>query len=197
MDHLDDDLVAAINRYLLIRTPLKPAHLCFVFGTRPGAEEFAQETARLWLNGYFEYVLISGGATPGGDEPEAMMLRRMIIEQGVPRSVILTEDRATNTGENVIFSLPILDSEIGLDRIDTVIAVGKLSTSRRYLMTLQQHWPEVRKMLAPVNYHPVSRSRWMDDDELRGRVLNEWSKLEPYQQKGFIAELQPETCHIL
>lgn len=197
MDPLDADLIAAINRYLLIRTPLEPANLCFVFGTRPGAEAFAEETARLWLGGHFEYCLISGGITPGGAEPEALMLRRMIIRQGVPGSVIMIEDRATNTGENVAFSLPILDREIGLHRIEKLIAVGKLCTSRRYLMTLQQHWPEVGKMLAPVNFHPVPPTRWMDHQELRDRILREWSKLEPYQQKGFITELQSETCHIL
>jgi len=197
MNDLAPDLVRAINRYLLIRTPVQPAKLCFVFGTRHGEEMFAQEISKLWQAHYFEHVLISGGVTPGADAPEALVLSRRLIELGVPASVILVEIEATNTGENVIFSLPILERAIGLQKIDTLIAVGKLCTSRRYLMTLQRHWPEVMKMLLPVNYHPVDRSHWMEDEELRARILNEWSKFEPYQQKGFITELQSATCQLL
>ena len=80
---------------------------------------------------------------------------------GMPSSAILTETKATNTGENVAFSLPILEHEIGLHQIDTLIAVGKLCSSRRYLMTLQRHWPEVIKMLLPISLSS-SRSIMLD-----------------------------------
>ena len=197
MDDVDHSLIKAINRYLLIRTPIRPAKLCFVFGTRRGVDAFVREVARLWHAGFFEHALVSGGMTPGGNAPEALVLRDHLLELGMPSSAILTETNATNTGENVAFSLPILEREIGLHQIDTLIAVGKLCSSRRYLMTLQRHWPEVVKMLLPIHYHPVDRSCWMEDEELRRRVFYEWSKIEPYRRKGFIAELQPETCELL
>jgi hypothetical protein len=197
MDALNHGLIRAINRYLLVKTPIRPAKLCFVFGTRRGVEAFACRISGLWRAGYFEHAIISGGVTLGRKEAEAVVLRRRLIELGVPDSVILVETLATNTGENVALSLPILDREIGLHRIESLIAVGKFCASRRYLMTLQRHWPDVVKMLLPIHYHPVDRSRWMEDDELRCRILKEWSKIELYRQKGYLAELQSETCCLL
>ena len=186
---VDPELINAINHYLLVRTEIVPADLCFVFGTRHGVLEFADETARLWHEQYFPHVLISGGATLGEVRSEASVIRGLLIERGVDAEAILVEERATNTGENVEFSLPIIDEAIGLSNVESVIAVGKFRTSRRYLMTLQRHWPEVQKMLVPVHYHDVEPDCWMEHPELCKAVIAEWERLVPYFQKGFLAEV--------
>ena len=186
---LDAALVEEINRRHLIATALEPADLLFVFGARQGVAEFVEDAARLWREGYYRHAMVTGGSTPGGDADEATVLKELMIEAGVPAEAILTEHAATNTGENVILSLPILNRRIGLSNIASVIALGKVCTSIRYLMTLQRHWPQVRKMLWPVNYfgHPVAD--WPDHPLARGRVLSEWRKIEPYRAAGFIADL--------
>ena len=186
---LTEDLIDEINHRHLVRTPLTPADLLFVFGTRHGVVEFVDQAAELWRGGFYRWAIVSGGRTPGGPQDEAAVLSRLMIEAGVPRDVILTEHDATNTGENVVFSLPILQSRLGLDNIRSVIALGKVCTSARYLMTLERHWPGVRKMLAPVNYfsHPVEE--WPQRPEMRAKVLAEWSKIEPYKAAGYIVEL--------
>ena len=99
------------------------------------------------------------------------MLRRAIVQAGVPDNIVLIEPRATNTGENVIFSLPIIDTHVGRKNIRSVIALGKVCTSVRYLMTLQRHWPEVEKMLFAVNYfgHPIAD--WPRHPVTRERIL--------------------------
>jgi uncharacterized SAM-binding protein YcdF (DUF218 family) len=186
---LDPALIEAINRYLLVRTDIEPADLCFVFGTRTGVNEFADETTRLWSGGFFPRVLISGGVTPGDGRSEAIVMREKLIERGVSSDVIFMEERATNTGENVEFSLPVIERAMGLANVKSLIAIGKFRTSRRYLMTLQRHWPEVRKMFVPVHYHNVAPERWMDHAALRDGVLAEWARIVPYFEKGFIQEV--------
>jgi uncharacterized SAM-binding protein YcdF (DUF218 family) len=186
---LDPDLANAINNYLLVRTGIEPADLCFVFGTRHGVCEFADETARLWRGGYFPRVLISGGMTPGDTRSEAAVMRDLLIERGVALDAILVEERATNTGENVEFSLPVIDQVLGLSNVGSLIAIGKFRTSRRYLMTLERHWPEVQKMLIPIHYHDVPAERWMEHPELREEVLAEWRRIVPYFEKGFMREV--------
>jgi uncharacterized SAM-binding protein YcdF (DUF218 family) len=183
-----DDLVREINTRLLVQTPLRPADLLFVFGTREGVDEFVEAIARLWRDGFCRHILISGGPTWNNNDAEAIVLQRGVINAGVPESVILLEPRATNTGENVVFSLPIIDAQIGLQDINSVIALGKVCTSVRYLMTLQRHWPEVEKMLFAVNYfgHPIEA--WPQHAITRERILREWRKLEPYKAAGFIAD---------
>jgi hypothetical protein len=93
-----------------------------------------------------------------------------------------------NTGENVIFSLPVIDQALGLANIRSVICLGNSWTARRYPMTLQRHWPEVEKMLVMVDSFRTPRALWHTDAEFSRRMLNEWDKIEPYKAKGFIAE---------
>ena len=185
---ISDDLVRAINTRHLVQTPLKPADLLFVFGTREGVDEFVEAIVKLWRDGYCRHILISGGPTWSNPDTEAFVLRRALLQAGVPDAAILIEPRATNTGENVIFSLPIIERRIGLRNIRSVIALGKVCTSVRYLMTLQRHWPEVEKMLVAVNYfgHPIAQ--WPEHAAARERIMREWHKLAPYKAAGFIAD---------
>ena len=93
-----------------------------------------------------------------------------------------------NTGENVIFSLPVIDAALGLKNIRSVICLGNTWTARRYPMTLHRHWPRWRRCWSRST---VLRRRGRSGTpirEFRIRMLREWDKIEPYMAKGFIAE---------
>jgi uncharacterized SAM-binding protein YcdF (DUF218 family) len=126
--------------------------------------------------------------TAGSRSSECAVIKPLMAQGGIPAGRILEEHRATNTGENVTFSLPVIDAAIGLNKIRRVICLGNTWTGRRYAMTLHRHWPEVEKMLLTVDNFAVPRDRWHEHPELRRRVLAEWDKIEPYKAKGFIAE---------
>ena len=183
--------IAEISAMHLIDTPLKPADLLFVFGTREDVGRRVDEAARLWREGMFRWSIVSGGVTPGSALSECGIIKAAMVARGIPPERILEEHRSTNTGENVIFSLPILESALGLNNIHSVICLGNTWTARRYPMTLQRHWPEVEKMLITVDSFDTPRSRWHTDPEFRRRVLAEWDKIEPYKARGFIAEWPP------
>lgn len=187
LNPIDSDLVERINREHVIETPVRPADLLFVFGTRHGVPEFIAEAVRLWQAGYYRHAIVSGGATAGNSEPEALVIKRGMVDGGVPAELVLTETAATNTGENVIFSLPILDKHLGLKNVSSLIAIGKLWASRRYLMTLQRHWPEVDKMFLAIEWLGAGRSDWHLYPFGRERMLREYSKIGPYLEHGFIA----------
>jgi uncharacterized SAM-binding protein YcdF (DUF218 family) len=180
--------IAEINTSHLITTPLRPADLLFVFGTRHDEVLRAEAACRLWHEKLFRQAIVSGGVMPGSHLSECAVIKPLMVQGGVPANVILEEHRATNTGENVIFSLPIIDAALGLKNVRSVICLGNTWTGRRYAMTLQRHWPEVEKMLATVDHFATPRERWHEDGEFRRRVLAEWDKIEPYKAKGFIAE---------
>ncbi len=180
--------IAAINARHLVETPLRPADLLFVFGTREDADLRVDEACRLWRKGFFRWAIVSGGLTPGADRSECEIIVGAMVARGIPDHVILREDRAKNTGENVIFSLPIIDAAIGLANIRSVICLGNTWTARRYPMTLHRHWPEVEKMLLTVDRFATPRARWHTDLEFARRMLHEWRKIEPYKAMGYIAE---------
>ena len=183
-----EDEVAAINARHLVDTPLQPADLLFVFGTRQDVDERVAEAARLWRGGYFRWAIVSGGVTPGAALSECEIMMEAMISRGVPAGIVLREDRAMNTGENVIFSLPIIEAAIGLKNIRSVICLGNTWTARRYPMTLHRHWPDVEKMLVMVDSFKTPRSLWHTDPEFSRRMIGKWDKIEPYKASGFIAE---------
>lgn len=182
------DEIAEINRTHLIDTPLRPADLLFMFGTREDVALRADTAARLWREGYFRWSIVSGGVTPGSEQSECTVIKAAMVAAGIPADIVLEEHRAMNTGENMIFSLPIIDAALGLQNIRSVICHGNTWTARRYPMTLHRHWPEVDKMLLTVDSFATPRELWHTDDEFRRRVLHEWDKIEPYKANGFIAE---------
>lgn len=182
------DEIAEINRTHLIDTPLRPADLLFLFGTREDVALRAATAAQLWREGYFRCSIVSGGVTPGSEQSECTIIKAAMVDAGIPADRILEEHRAINTGENVIFSLPIIDAALGLHTIRSVICLGNTWTARRYPMTLHRHWPEVTKLLLTVDSFAMPRTRWHTDAEFRRRVLHEWDKIEPYKARGFIAE---------
>jgi len=180
--------IAEINARHLIDTPLKAADLLFVFGTREDVARRADEAVRLWRKGFFRWSIVSGGVTPGSDRSECEIIKAAMVAGGIPRRRILEEHRATNTGENVMLSLPVIEAALGLANICSVICLGNTWTARRYPMTLHRYWPEVEKMLVTVDSFETPRSLWHTDPVFRRRVLAEWDKIEPYKAKGFIAE---------
>ena len=180
--------IAEISARHFVVTPIKPADLLFVFGTREDVAQRADEAFRLWREGLFRWSIVSGGVTPGATLSECAVIKTAMVERGVPPDRILEEHRAMNTGENVIFSLPVLEAALGRAHIRSVICLGNTWTARRYPMTLHRHWPEVEKMLITVDSFETPPALWHTDPEFRTRVLCEWDKIEPYKAKGFIAE---------
>jgi len=118
-----------------------------------------------------------------------------MVARGIPPERILEEHRSTNTGENVIFSLPVLESALGLNNIRSVICLGNTWTARRYPMTLQRHSPEAATALARGGEDADHRRQFFN---IAGALAyrsgvpppraREWDKIEPYKARGFIAD---------
>src|SRR5271169_2076680 len=75
--------IAAINAQQLIATPLRPADLLFVFGTREDVALRAAEACRLWREGYFRWSIVSGGLTPGSELSECAVIKAEMVEGGI------------------------------------------------------------------------------------------------------------------
>ncbi len=187
MDTLDPAEIARIERDHCLHHDEEAADLAFVFGNRVAAGTMAGSAASFFRRGLVPRILVSGGLTPGGAEPEAEVIAANLRAAGVPDTALLLERRATNTGENVAFSLPIL-AEAGLVGARRVVCIGLFCTGRRYAMTLHRHWPAPEKRCCAVEYGPVRRGSWHLDPAARARVLGEVAKVPLYLAAGFIAE---------
>jgi uncharacterized SAM-binding protein YcdF (DUF218 family) len=179
---------ARIGRYMLVRTVVEPADLCFVFGTRDGVDAYVDTVATHFHAGYFPRIVIAGGDT-GGGIAESDDIKARLVTRNIDAAAIICERASTNTGENVTMAMPLIDREIGLENIRTLIAVGKISSSRRFLMTLKRHWPKPKRMLLPVNFFSADAEHWWADEASRTRVMREWNKIPGYIERGFLTEL--------
>ena len=100
-----------------------------------------------------------------------------------------------HTGENVRFGRARVAETMDLAAIRSVVVIGKIGSARRYLMTLQKHWPGLRMSLAPVNYFGVPAERWHEHAEFRARVLSEFDKIPRYTAEGFLEEIDGCTAY--
>jgi hypothetical protein len=178
-----------IGRHVMPVVPLATCDIGFLFGTRHGVEEFCDEAFGLWRRGMFAKLLISGGATSGQAETEADIIGARLRQLGMPASAMILEHAATNTGENVILGLAKLRESISPSSIGSVLAIGKICSTRRYAMTLEKHWPGLRLSCWGVNYFGVSTDNWFTHDEFRRRVIDEFIKIPHYLERGFLCDL--------
>ncbi|HEX9119102.1 MAG TPA: hypothetical protein VF840_01035, partial [Terriglobales bacterium] len=63
--------------------------------------------------------------------------------------------------------------------------IGKICSTRRYLMTLQRHWPGLNMSVCLVNYFGIPADRWHEHAEFRARVLSEFDKMPRYLAAGY------------
>jgi uncharacterized SAM-binding protein YcdF (DUF218 family) len=94
--------IADINARHLISTPLKPADLLFVFGTREDVARRADEAFRLWREGFFRWSIVSGGVTPGSRLSECEIIKTAMVARGIPPERILEEHRDQHRRERLL-----------------------------------------------------------------------------------------------
>jgi uncharacterized SAM-binding protein YcdF (DUF218 family) len=183
-----DDL-QRIAEYIMPSFPACASDLGFLFGTRHGVPEFCEAAHGLWQDGMFSRLLVSGGRTGSSPLAEADIIAERLIRLGIPEGAIILETAATNTGENVRFGRARVAEVMDLAAIRSVVVIGKICSTRRYLMTLQRHWPGLRLSVCPVNYFSIPAERWHEHEEFRARVLTEFAKIPRYLAEGFLEEI--------
>lgn len=190
---LRPDKIAEITAYLDVTTPLPDqADLLFVFGSRQ--MEPAQIAAELFLSGKAPCVVLTGGINRYTGHNEAEAHRDYLVSQGVPAENIIVENRSTNTLENVIFALPLIEAIMPLHSIRSTLAVCKWMHSRRALMTLKRHMPQGVRYYAHT-YAPegVTRENWHGHPRAESaNVLKNWENIPRYLERGHLAEITRE-----
>jgi len=139
-----DELAQTLWKYHHMNHELQPADIIFVLCSHD--LRVADYAVELYKKGLAPYIVFSGGIAHKGDlvetpweEPEAEVFAERSITLGVPQEHIIIENKATNCGENVLFSEKILQEKN--ISYNTIIAVQKPYMERRAYATLMKHWP--------------------------------------------------------
>ena len=185
---LSAEFKKAVTDYLLVETELAPADIAIVFGSN-GRKALAERAASLYKKRMVRKIVVTGGFKGVFKETEARDIHKRLLKMGIPDHDIFIENKARNTGENVIYSKKLVERKLGLKKVRSIIAVGNVTASRRFLMTLKRHWPDAFVMMAPANPYPVKKERWYTLQKFRCNVIKQYKKIPGYFEKDFIREV--------
>jgi uncharacterized SAM-binding protein YcdF (DUF218 family) len=148
----------------------------------------AERGAELYLQGWAPMMIFSGGLGRGTEgvwtQTEADKFADIAESIGVPREVILIENKSTNTGENILFTQKLL-KEKGLDP-QSFIIVQKPYMERRSFAVFKIRWPEKKFV---VTSPQISFEDYPNDEILLEDVINimvgDLQRIKIYPEKGF------------
>ncbi len=181
-----------ITDYIFLDDTDLKGDIAFVFGTWNAWKGSVEKAVGLYKNASVPKMIFSGGINEKSGVVEGEAMAEEAIKLGVIRSDVLIENRSTNTLENVLFSLEVIDKELGLQNIKVITAVVKNYHARRALMTLRKHIPPHIRLKAAAytsDYYPFNAENWMESDLGKEKVFEEVEKIKIYLAKGDLAEL--------
>jgi uncharacterized SAM-binding protein YcdF (DUF218 family) len=152
----------------------------------------AERGAELFLDGWAPLLIFSGGlgtiTRHLWSEPEADQFAAIAERMGVPRERMLTENRSTNTGENVLFTKQLLAVR-GLDP-QSFILVQKPYMERRSYATFMKVWPEKRAIVtSPKVSLDEYLERYSNDtlstDDVVSIMVGDLQRVKRYAELGF------------
>jgi uncharacterized SAM-binding protein YcdF (DUF218 family) len=121
-----------------------------------------------------------------GHISEAREIAGKLAASGVPMECLMLEEKAGNTGENVIYSRALAG-----ESVSELFVIGKVYAKRRYAMTIRAQWPEIRRLSCfDVNYFGVAKHDWRSHPEMHDRILCEAMKIPVYLARGYLKEVQ-------
>lgn len=143
-------------------------------GRRPSRtlDARTRHAARLYLKGDLDLLIPTGGL---GEHPpsEAEVMRRILLEEGVPEAAILLEEKAASTWDSALL-VSRMARELGVDEVLAVTdPLHCVRTVAAFAETGLVAWPE------PVYSSPMWRKKW----SRRGQLAREAGALLWYRAR--------------
>lgn len=187
------ELASKIWDYHKLNHTLKPADAILVLCSHD--ERVAERSAELYNSGLAPLVIFSGGAgaitKQLWQEPEAERFARIAIAAGVPKDSVLTENKSTNTGENVRFTRQMLET-LGVE-LQKFLLVQKPYMERRSYATFRKFWPEKEVLVTSpqISFEDYLRNYTnsaLTSSDVIGIMVGDLQRIRLYPARGFQIE---------
>lgn len=152
----------------------------------------AKRCAELYVGGYADYVIFSGGlgkiTQKLWNKSEAEKFAEIAIALGVPKERIYVESNSTNTGDNLIFTKFLIEKN-NLS-INTFIVVTKPCAERRIKATFEKQMSEFSAIytsptLSFDEYMQIYESGPVSQKDMINALVGDIQRFEAYYLKGF------------
>ncbi|MDO8145644.1 MULTISPECIES: YdcF family protein [unclassified Isoptericola] len=159
----------------------------------------AEHAAELWHEGRFPLIVFTGANAPTTVDVfprgEAVHYSERAQELGVPADAILTEKRATNTGENFTFTRELLDG-LGLHPSSATI-ISRPYQQRRAYATARKAWPDLDVVCSARTQSLADYIESIGDtDRVLNMLVGDTQRIWRYAEAGF-AERQKVGQRVL
>lgn len=184
------ELTQILWDYMCLHQKIKKANCIVGFGCYN--EDVARRAAQLWLDGYAPYILFTGALGRNTKfmwtDSEARRFARAAMAEGVPEDAILIEERATNSGENLIYARKLLQ-ERNLPA-KKIIGIQKPYMERRLFAAFPVYWPEAE---VTVTSYPQTMQEYLAGVHRFGRtpeqtihmIVGDFQRIALYAEKGY------------
>lgn len=189
----DLDIIDAevLWNYHCIKDFVESASNTVIIGLGSYDTRVAEHCASLYLSGQNNKIIFSGNRGNWTNElyddnvTEAKLFADIAIKLGVESSSIILEDKSTNIGENIKFSIGNnLDI---ISNVDNIIVVTKPNTLRRAYATFNAIYPELshKLLLSAPNYNLINHSPLLSLDSIISELGGDIERIIFYPDMGF------------
>jgi DUF218 domain len=197
MKNTADHYAQILYDFHFMKQSLQKADCIFVLGSHdPSVADYA---VQLYHEGYAPYIIYSGGIiSPIGElrnttlKTEAEAFFDISVEKGVPTEAIFLENKATNTGENFIFTKQLLqDKMLNFKRF---ILIQKPYMLRRTYATGMVQFNEFEFTVSALpdtyeEYLARCEVNNIPKPKIISNMTGDLQRLKIYPSKGFLIEM--------
>jgi uncharacterized SAM-binding protein YcdF (DUF218 family) len=182
-------LARKIWDYHHVKHTLEKADCIVVLGSHD--VRVAEYGAKLFLEGWAPIIIFSGGVAheddllkTSWDISEAEVFANRAKEMGVPEEKIIIENKATNCGENILFTKKILE-EKNLNP-EKIILVQKPYMERRSYATFKRYWPDKKVIVTspPFDFDEYPTEE-ITIENIIHIMVGDLQRIKIYSEKGF------------
>lgn len=183
-------LASVLWEYHRLAPELEKSDVILVLGSHD--VRVAEHAARVWQDGWAPLIALSGGrgkVTETWAESEASVFAGVAEGLDVPRSAMVIEEEATNTGDNITRTRALLESR-GIE-VRRAILVAKPYMARRAVATARKQWPEVDWLVSTAD---VTLPGYTKGDASESRTIEllvgDLQRIKVYADRGFQAPME-------
>lgn len=181
-------LAKKIWDYHLLHQPLDKADVIVALGSHD--IRVADRAAELYFNGFATLIVFSGKRgvlTPKDWQSEAEEFEKRALELSLPKEAIFLEKEAGNTGDNILFSIKLLEEkEI---RHDKIIFVQKPFMERRTFATVKKLLPDQDFVVtSPQISFEDYPNETLSKNYIVHTMVGDLQRIKEYPKRGFQIE---------
>lgn len=156
--------------------------------------ERAEAAAYLWRSGRARWIMPTGGVkweTELGELSESSLLKHYLLEFGVPEDVILQEDEAKTTVENMLYATIMMQRVLKISNVHKVAVVTSAAHLNRAMRHAENYLPRSVKVYGFCIPKPESDAdHWFLDPVQKERTERELLLLWRLVKTGITPDIE-------